>query len=499
MIFLRRLAIAGLMTGLIMVTATPAEQGEQDTSKIRFKKLAGLEIRPFGMGSFEFGQIVHGQYRRAPAPHISELYRYWMEKTLLQIGLEAKQDNGLDILLAGEGMLYFPYALPDDGSNGGFDSYLPRFNWYIHYALAQYAFGDPEKPYLNIGAGFFPFKYNPDGHNFGDYLFRTSSYPQYFPTSFDTPYQRLVGLHLNGWITKRFKHDLLLTSEIYLWPLRDFSLTYLCDGNLFDIAHVGIGIMGHKLISVDNSLTTPPASYNPNHFTSRSIKTTFMLSINPKRFITSDFFGEKDLRLYTEQFVNGWENYPINDSTNARYPGYDDVAKRVISLYGFNWPTHPLASYTVIPGVLAFFYNGSKINGPTLVAEGAGIISGVGMWLLERFVDKKFRPDVISIEAERWKNDFANSYTIVFLDGYASPPEPVKYSNSGHLQPYGGPWHWSIFAEKTILDRLSFKAQIARDHSVIQTARQVSSTGDPQEAMDGIGNWGWMFKIQYGF
>ena len=105
--------------------------------------------------------------------------------------------------------------------------------------------------------------------------------------------------------------------------------------------------------------------------------------------------------------------------------------------------------------------------------------------------------DVLSFEAEYWDHDFANSYTNVYYEGL--PPNPVLYSESGHDQKYGGPWYWSVYAQKTILENLTFKLQFARDHTVIETSLTGRSTGDPQEAMDGRGNWSWMFKIEFGF
>jgi hypothetical protein len=42
-------------------------------------------------------------------------------------------------------------------------------------------------------------------------------------------------------------------------------------------------------------------------------------------------------------------------------------------------------------------------------------------------------------------------------------------------------------------------AQVSRDHSFIETTFSGVSNIDPEEAVDGLGNWGWMAKIEYGF
>jgi hypothetical protein len=424
-----------------------AHLSAQDLDEEKEKKTT---ITRYGMGSFEFGQIVQGQYKHAPAPHVSELYRYWMQKALLQIGMKVKHGDYLSVILAGEGMLHFPYALPSDGGNGGYIYYTPRTTWYFHYALARLTFGAEESPLLRIGIGFFPFKYNKDGHNFGEYFFRMSTYPAYMPTSFDTPYQRLVGLHLTSWLTKDFRQDLMLTSEIYLWPLKDFSLTYLANYNIWNFVEVGAGVMGHRCISVEKSLTTPPESTNPNGFTFRGVKLMAKLAFDFKRFIPFRIFGKNDLRLYGEVCLNGIEDYPIYDTTNILYPGFDDFTKRLPAMFGFNIPTCNIL-------------------------------------------------DRLSLELEYWESDFANAYTGVYLVGYAQPPDPVKYSESGHRRKRGTPWYWSIFAQKTLFDHLIFKLQFARDHTVIETSQTGISTADPQEAMDGLGDWSWMCKIEYNF
>jgi hypothetical protein len=411
----------------------------------------GFHTRVFGMGSYEFGEIMDGQYRKAPAPYQLKLYHYWMQKLLLQIGVEVKRDDGLSIILAGEGMLHFPYALPDDGANGGYIYYLPRTTWYPHHAEVQYTAGNTDKCGFQIGAGFFPYKYNKDGRNFGEYLYRLSSYPQYMPTNFDTPYQRLLGFHISNTLFSSFQQELLLTSEIYLWPLRDFSLTYLAGYDLFGFATIGAGIMGNRIFSVDDTITRPTMGTNPHHFTFASTKLMAKAALDCKHFLPlKDWWGENDWRLYGEACINGLTNYPIDDTADGLYPGYNSMATRLPISFGFNIPTCKLLN-------------------------------------------------VLSVEVEYWKTDFANSYSGVFLDGYAQAPNPTKYNKSGHSEAYGGPWYWSVYAKKIILKNIKLMAQASRDHTIIETSQTGTSTGDPQEAMDGLGNWMWMFKIEYGF
>jgi len=461
-----RMAAAGV-AGILFLAITGACGSDESTPSIQV----------FGVGSYQFGQIVSGQYTDAQfdGSVTGKLSHYWTQQASVQVGAEAKDDNGLSVCLDVEGTVSFPYTLPSDGSAFGYVYLQDRYDWTIHDADATYALGDPKAPYLSITGGFFPFKYNPDARNFGEYLFRINPYPQYLPTQFDCAYQNLLGFRLssillpavgkemNSCPISSLRQDLLLTSEMYLWPLRDFSLSYLVGCKVFNFADIGAGIMGDRMFSVDENLTTPPPSAQTpvgGDFSFAGTKVMTRAAIDFKAFLPDlkNVFGENDLRLYSEACWNGLKNYPVPESLGGapdpNYPGYNDLKRRLPVLIGFNVPTF---------GAL----------------------------------------DVLSCEAEWWNDNYANSYWNVYPlgGGYIEVPNPTVYgsSPSDHREPYGGPWHWSFYAKKTLLKRLKIIGQVARDHTVLNTALTGTVDGDPEEAMDGKGNWGWMAKFEYGF
>ena len=69
---------------------------------------------------------------------------------------------------------------------------------YLSRADLTYNFGSSDDPDLSITLGYFPFKYNPDARNLGEYMFRSGTYPQYLITDFDFPMAKLFGMHVNG-------------------------------------------------------------------------------------------------------------------------------------------------------------------------------------------------------------------------------------------------------------------------------------------------------------
>lgn len=417
-----------------------------------------IEIRPFGMGSFEFGQIVNGQYAHAEIPE-GRLDHYWQQQLLVQIGLRTKRQHGFQVVLAGEGALYFPYTLPGDGATFGYELLGPQFRYYPHHVEGSFETGDPERARLYVGVGYFPYKYNAYGTNFGDYLHRVNSYPQFLPTQFDTPYQRLLGLRLRGTFFSSLNVDAMLTSEVQIWPMRDYSPSLFIDYTFKNIIEAGAGIIGYRLFSVDDRITSPPPeSQQPagTDFSFASTKVTGMMAINfgtlIKDLLELDIFGEKDLSFYTEICLNGLKNYPVSDTLNMNYPGYDDLAKRTIILLGLNIPTFKVL-------------------------------------------------DVLSLELEYWNNDFANSYWYPYPTGGGNQqnPNPWKYGHLGyHTDPHG-PWHWSVYMKKTFYNHYKLKLQFSRDHTILQTSLTGRTNGDPQEAMDGLGNWMWMGKVEFGF
>jgi hypothetical protein len=213
--------------------------------------------------------------------------------------------------------------------------------------------------------------------------------------------------------------------------------------------------MGNRMIAVDSRITRPPVSTNSNDFTFASTKVMFRLALDFKRFLPlQDLWGANDWRVYGEACLNGLDNYPIKDSTSNLYPGYESLKNRLPIALGINIPTCKIL-------------------------------------------------DVLSAEAEWWDIKFANSYGGVYSAGYALSPNPypyqVKPKGDRRVDPFGGAWHWSIYAKKTILPNIRLVAQVSRDHTFLETTFSGVSNIDPEEAMDGLGNWGWMAKIEYGF
>jgi hypothetical protein len=92
----------------------------------------------------------------------------------------------------GEAMVHYAWTQSKDL----LDNLRPQYLFYPHDVEGTYSLGDMERPFLTLGFGVFPFKYNPDVRNLGEYLYRTGTYPPTMSNTFDFPLARLTGFRL---------------------------------------------------------------------------------------------------------------------------------------------------------------------------------------------------------------------------------------------------------------------------------------------------------------
>jgi hypothetical protein len=165
---------------------------------------------------------------------------------------------------------------------------------------------------------------------------------------------------------------------------------------------------------------------------------------------------------------------------------------------GFNWPTHPLLSSALGPGIAAYFINKNKINIPTVSWGAAGIASGVGLWFLENNLQKKFRLDLLNLEFEWYGCSYPmNLANAVRLGGQYAYPIPAEYNKP--LSWYTSDnWKWSVYAKKMLANNhLSIILQFARDHMRFQHILDEPKVYE--EALVRPNDWWWTTKVAWLF
>jgi hypothetical protein len=426
---MKRLLIAGLLFAAF--AALPGFASTTDTTQEE-------KTTVFGCMHYSFGQMESGTYKGEKNTHV------WLQRLVGDITLKARPSERLTLYLGAEVDLNFSiYEMYQ---------YMETMIRYVtiypfHFEGVVSILDNPNAK-LDIGIGSFPFKYNGDSRDLGEYLFRSSCYPPNLSTAFDFSEAWLLGLRVHNTLFNRITQDLLLTTETNYPPVHDYSLSYIASGKIAPGLELGAGVNFHHLFSVNEAKTTPSQSVDnryidssrtppdTGYYTFRGTKLMGRISFDPKALFPSDFFGKEDLRLYSEVSVLGLKNYP---------GFYADRSQRMPVMVGFNVPFFKLL-------------------------------------------------DVCAVEVEYYSNPYLNSYENQFpASTMGVLPMPTPFGGATHNDDN---WKWAVYAKKTFLRNCILVFQVADDH--MRTREANFNVADPAEALN-HGDWYYMCKAKFTF
>ena len=430
---------------------------------------SNIVYKPFGEAAVNVGQINSGYYK-FPGQSIAPISHVWQQWAYSILGYDVQYKKNLDINISGMGLVAF--STPQIG--GEPQTMQTRDFFYIKTADASYTFLNNEMAALQLQAGYFPFKYNPDVRNLGEYLFRANAYPLLVYSEFDNPEANILGVRADFKFqtpekTLLLQNDLLFHSELYTVPVQDWSLSDVLSARLFDAVTIGGGFSlcnwfsvyqgkygshwadqfyypdtsGPNGAAIERNLLLGNASGDTALFDWKSTKVMARLSFDPKRFIPCNLFGENDLILYGEADFLGLKNYP-------RY--FTDLKDRTLYSAGFN-----------IPGLKLF--------------------------------------DVVNFEMEYCRDTSAYSDENLFKSSTPGiQPEGLNENSSLLYTVKRNPLRWSVYVKKSILDgRVSFIGQCARDHQKIDFYYYDVNYMSLMETLPASDNWWWVFKTEFNF
>jgi hypothetical protein len=433
---MRRKGISALL-GACFAAALP---GRADEGK------DGVVAPPLSMiTQVDAGQLVKG--------HVNDLKveEQFLQRTSVWLTQELLIDRRLSVK-AGVGGVFW-YALPG-GEIGGDAAHknLTRFGPGISQVEATYAFGDPEAPSASLQMGLFPYKYNPDAADLGEYLLRSGAYPNYLSTGGWNIVSRaaymMQGLRFNlPLLDGKFRSDFLLPMERDFAPMGDISPTYVGAYDPIPGIEIGAGADCHHCIPIKPSRTSPEKTFNPNDasgnpgngyilpnpdpatrdaqpwvrdttrfYTFMGVKVMGRVSIDPKAWFGNPaILGDEDLRLFGEIAVLGWKNYPFY---------YEKRGERMPMMFGVNLPAFHLL-------------------------------------------------DVLSFQMEYFKSRFPNSqydlyyFQLPIVNGIDSngvqQQDPNKF-DFGNSKIRRDDWKWAIYGRRTLTKGIRLYGQIANDH-----------------------------------
>jgi hypothetical protein len=398
-----------------------------------------------------------------------ELDHSWINRTFLHLTFSTVYKERLRINMGTEGRAWF--NVPKLRGTGQ-ATYVHRQNntFIISDANANYSFGDLELPWLTLTAGLFPFKYNTQARNLGEYLFRSGTYPAYLINNFDLAFARLTGFKASSELFGMLHQDLVFSIETTIPPFFDGTLSYLAGCNFWGFGEIGAGVSFANIVSVDERVTTPgggdltnnmfiDAEGDTGYYTFRGTKVMGKFCLDPKKILNllvpvpETLFGTEDLKIYGEALVLGLENYPRNDSANILGQttpgknawGYDTLVNKLVAVGGINLP-----AFNIL--------------------------------------------DVMAVELEWYGCTYPNSYKNRLGPGakrsYPVPDFPARASANYNADNY----KWSVYLKKLFFNNhFGVVAQVARDHTRNETL--VDESFDYEEALGRNDHWWWMAKI----
>ncbi|MDB5051578.1 MAG: hypothetical protein JWO30_4649 [Fibrobacteres bacterium] len=225
----------------------------------------GLSLKLSGKGWYEFGRVMHS------SDTLVGQYNYngnFVHRPGAQFTVLADMGEHWD------GAMGLGGYETQDPQGSVFNSTQRKietgFKVYITQADFAYTLGAKEAPLLKGTFGLFPFVYNPDVRNLGEYLLRGPVYPGILMSNFesnqiDPSIANTLGLNLKS-VLGGFTQDLILKSETDLPPQFDFSLAYLAQYQVKGLFTFGVGVNFYRLIPMKPALTnlTDPAFMKDN-------------------------------------------------------------------------------------------------------------------------------------------------------------------------------------------------------------------------------------------
>ena len=413
-----------------------------------------LKLTPSGFASMEFGEIVRGGFNKKTLKNMDNT---WMKQIISGLSIDAAFSARSSLTIGLEMQMYndFPISI----------TLKPEYRYlyfypYLSQAEFAHAFGNVANPYLKLSLGYFPFKYNSDVRNLGEYLFRTGTYPQYIYNNFDFPEARLLGIHGSYTPMKNLKIDAILSSNLQWYAVGDWNLAVLASEKIGGFIELGAGVSLNSIISQDSMLTTPhdPATvyhitYNEttrkgdsSFYSFKGTKLMGRFSIDPKAFFLNDIFGKEDLKVYGEAAILGLQDYPRNLPGGIRY---DKILERIPIMAGFTIP------------VFKFL-------------------------------------DVVGVEVERFNCPYPNDVGAITEQGLPIPGKPGEDGRTNFRDSLDySKWKWSVYATKSIAKNYTATLQVASDH--LRPLAVNDQNIDFEEAFHFTNQWYYMLKLTAGF
>ncbi len=490
-----------------------------------------VQHNPLQIGALtEMGVVDKGVYNASLGPKgAEEVNGEWIDHFAVFLNSESVVNDRLHVS-AGLGGV-FQFRKPEMPGLGFSASQRKGFFIGPSRTEAVYHFGDLDQPWLKIGMGMFPYKYNPEAANLGEYLFRSTAYP----TTLSTGGYVVVGsagAQLQGFKSNiqigNLKADLFLTTETAIAPLYDWSLAGIMDYNLGDgLLHLGAGVNCQHLLQVRPGRTAPRYNensyfkYNEVYYSGSKEFYDFKSSFSKK---LADTLAKKTFTIKADSIANAQRILALRnlashlDSSRVLVDSLlnDSLAKPKLGIKYFS------ASGVVVMGRATLDLKklwSSEILGPDDLKL-FGEVNLLGTHNYPIFYENRsdrvstmlgfnfpgFRIfDLISLQVEYFKSPGLNNfYQRSNTSGGNIPIIPrdddtVLSKNNYNDAADKDNFKWSVLLKKTFMKKLTFSSQLASDHlRLTNSSYYFGPQYDFNEITAFKDHWYWISQISWG-
>ncbi len=478
-----------------------------------------VKMQPLHFGGLqEFGMIHSGLLGSTP---IKLMKDEWIDHFGTFLVQEALINDRLQLQGGLGGIFEFPKPEKSGEEFGG--SQYKLFYIGPSIAKAMYHFGGMEGNF-SLGGGMFPYRYNPDANDLGDYLFRANPYPTSFMTGGNggltvigdqfTVMQGFQGsMHMGN-----LNVDMILATETGLPPLYDWSLGIVADYKIADgLLDLGAGVNFKRLIQVKSEKTSVEELEN-SYFVKNGVTysgqqayyshpATFLSGQADKAFAKNT---PADSAIGNALMVKSVALAAIaNDSLKKGGPWLDSTGRVPGAKYytpaGIMLMARASLDFKKIIGSDAFSDQDLRLYGEIAVlgthnypifyekmSERMPIMLGFNFPTFHLL-------DLVAVQWEYFNSPNLNNTYTLGEKNWTIPylPEDSHFSQKewNDLTKKDN-YAWSIVMKKRFLGAMTANAQVARDHlRTIGTDWFYGSRFEPNEVLHKSSSWYWMFQL----
>jgi hypothetical protein len=469
-------------------------------------------------GVQEFGTVFQGvpAYGAKLASRNPKLDNEWVDHFGTYLQQDVSVDGNLELQLGLGGVFQYPkpeYVFPK------FKSSMYKL-FFVGPSIAKATYllmGDAESPVFTLGGGLFPFKYNSDAANLGEYLYRSGPYPAYIMTGGLTYVNDnsayLQGLHA-ALRLGNLSLDLLFTTETTMPPLYDWSLGAIANYSIADgVLELGAGVKMNRLVVINADRTQPKTIAN----------STFIK--NGKRYYGSAQYYQHQATFYSNQADTLLaQGNPTNVLVRQKADAFKADADSMNA-----WLNSPAADSLIPEGIREYYtpaglllmgrmsldlkkLTGMEGKEPFKIFAEAAIL---GWKNYPIFYEDRWQRAPIMVGAHIPTFGILNQFTVQF-EYFNSPwsnstynlgsknlaipafpdPDPMFSKEEYNDVTKHDNFAWSVLMRREIYSHLNLSAQFARDHlRTVGTSWFYGGRLEPSEILYRNSSWYWMLQL----